>query len=76
MESRGACVGCSCEAHVSLSVEQDQSIETAQSAFQQPSYCTLEDCFQLYTREERVCMCAVVNMIDRSRELIITISAA
>jgi len=48
------------EAHVKDPVEQHESIQEAKSAIQQPSYCTLEDCFQLYTREERVC--TPVNM--------------
>jgi len=42
------------EAHVSDSTEQHDSIHEAKSSIQQPSYCTLEDCFQLYTRDERV----------------------
>ena len=45
---------CSYEAHVSDQVEQHDSIQEVKSAIQQPPYCTLEDCFQLYTRDERV----------------------
>jgi len=35
-------------------VEQHDSIQEVKSAIQQPPYCTLDDCFQLYTRDERV----------------------
>ena len=42
------------EAHVTDQIEQHESVCEAKSVVQQPSYCTLEDCFQLYTRDERV----------------------
>ena len=42
------------EAHVTDTVEEHESVREVKSAVQQPSFCTLEDCFQVYTRDERV----------------------
>jgi len=56
MWSNGYCVVCagSYEAHVTDAVEEHESVREVKSAVQQPSFCTLEDCFQVYTRDERV----------------------
>jgi len=52
---------CSYEAHhVADPVEQHESVQEANAVVQQPTFCTLEDCFQLYTREERVCGVLIV----------------
>ena len=65
------CVYGSYEAHVGDSVEQHESVQEVKSAIHQPPFCTLDDCFQLYTRDERV-----LYTLNRNHILVVIAAAA